>query len=93
MKLDWLFILAIAIVTIGALQWAKSLLKQLPPEPGKETIPSWVWAIAMPVLAVGLSLLFSASPSWVSWGALAFALAQLGYENIVKLVQRKIDTV
>lgn len=91
MKLDWLFILSIAIVTIGALQWVKSLLKQLPPEPGKEVIPSWIWAVAMPLIAVGFALFFSITPVWVVWGFLAFALAQLGYDNIVKLVQKKID--
>lgn len=92
MKLDWLFVIAVAIVTVGAIQWIKSLLKQLPPDAGKEVIPSWVWAVAMPVIAVGMALLFSATPPWVTWGALAFALAQLGYDNIVKLVQKRIDT-
>lgn len=91
MKIDWTFVVIVALVTIGFLQWAKAMVKTLPPKPGETTWPNWVWAIVMPLLCALFSFLFVSLPPWVVYGTCAFAAAQLGYDNIVKLVQKKID--
>jgi uncharacterized BrkB/YihY/UPF0761 family membrane protein len=91
MNIDWTFVLVVVLVTTGFLQWAKALVRTLPPNPGETTWPNWVWAIVMPLLCALFSFLFVSLPPWAVYGACALAAAQLGYDNIVKLVQKKID--
>lgn len=91
MKLDWGFVVIVALVTIGFLQWLKALVKALPPKPGETTVPSLVWAIVMPILSALFAYLFTVFDPWVAYAATGFAVSQLGYDNIIQLVKKKID--
>lgn len=93
MQLNWVFVMMVAIVTIGFIQWAKALLKSMPRKEGAAGPPSWIWAIIMPIFSVLVSYLFTVLPEWVAYGALAFAMAQLGYDNIIQFVQKKIERI
>jgi divalent metal cation (Fe/Co/Zn/Cd) transporter len=87
MQTDWLLLLAMAVAVVGLVQFLKNLGNYFP------NIPAWVWWLAMPAVALIVSISVFYLPGWV-WNALmVLALAQLGYENIVKLVQKKIESM
>ena len=75
LQIDWLLSLAVALEAAGLIQWAKGWAKA----------PTWVWGILMPPLCIGLAL----APAFVHIGALGVAFAQLGYENIIKVLSAK----
>jgi len=85
MKADWLLIVAMAVTVVGLIQFLKTARNWLP-------VPDWAWWIALPVVTVGVVVAVFYGPGWVIQVGLVLALAQLGYENIVKFIQRKIDT-
>ena len=72
-----------AFSTCGLIQWIKGFI----PLGYKDKIPSWVWGVILP----GLCIAWSAAPSWLqaAWGILA--LTQLGYENIVQVIKKKLE--
>jgi hypothetical protein len=80
MGIDWLGALAIGFAAVGDIQYLKGWCKGC---------PSWVWGVALPVVCVGLAF----APPVVLMGALALGIAQLGYENIVKVVMAKLGIV
>jgi hypothetical protein len=90
MQIDWTFIGTVAIIVIGFIEWLKKLLTALPPQPGRLIVPVWVWPILMLACAAVFSWLFAILPPWIKTGALVFAVIQLGYDNIIKLVQSKL---
>jgi hypothetical protein len=93
MKLDWVLIVAVAVAAVGVMQWAKALSVLFPPKPGEKTVPDWVWALLLPLVVVGLAFLFSYTSPVIMAAIVALAVCQLGYENIVKLIQKKIDNL
>jgi hypothetical protein len=66
-----------AVIAVGVIQFLKNVWK---------TAPRWVWQVALPVLVVALVLVLSLIPAWLVVMLLALAIAQLGYETIVKLL-------
>ncbi len=78
--MDWVKVLAVAVATVGWIQWAKHIL---PP-----TVPSVAYAIVMPVVAVGMGAVFFLTPSWVQVGVLAVSLGQVGYETLIQAVKK-----
>ena len=99
LKLFALLVFAIAVVTVGILQWLKGLWK---------TVPSLLLGLLLPVVCIGLGLLVGSVVSpvfglWLLLGGLAWAVGQLCYELIVqsvpqlvggliKKVEDKVDT-
>lgn len=64
-----------AVISVGAIQFVKNIWK---------TAPRWMWQVALPALVVVLVLVLSLIPAWLMSMLLALAIAQLGYEVIVK---------
>lgn len=87
MKVDWIFILVVAVNTVGLLQWLKQLLEKVT----TAVMPAWLFPVLMPIFAIGLSLLQASTDAWVGYGLMGLSVAQLAYENIVKLVQKKVE--
>ena len=73
---DVLLAVIAAVISVGVIQYLKGVWK---------TAPTWVWMIALPVLVVVLVLILSVIPVWLVVMLLALAIAQLGYDTIVKL--------
>jgi hypothetical protein len=82
MSIDWIQVIVVAIGSIGIIQWAKGVFP---------SAPTWVWISALPVSCLGVTAITAYLPSWVSGAIVGLAVAQLGYENIVQLVKRKVD--
>jgi len=82
--MDWKEMVCVAVAVVGILQWLKGLLPAVKP---------WVWAAASVVGCLGLAAAFAYLPAFVRVGVVALALAQLGYETIVQLVKRKIESL
>ena len=70
-----------AFAATGGMQWIKGIVPKSIP------IPTWVWGFLLPVLCV----LWAASPLWLQGAWMVLALSQLGYENIVQLIKKKLD--
>ena len=69
-----------AVMVVGVLQWLKNIVPK--------TAPKWLYVALLPVVSVGVALL---PVGGILWGAaLAFALAQLGYETIIQTVKKKL---
>jgi len=79
--MNWEQIGAIAIAVVGLIQWFKGLFSKL---------PTWVWAVASAVGCLGVAAVVIYLPPWVLMGLVALAVAQLGYETIVKFILSKI---
>jgi hypothetical protein len=81
--MDWLVQLGIwasgAVIVVGLMQWAKGLLPK--------SIPSWAYALALPIAAIGVALL----PQSIFNGLGIMALAQIGYETIVQRVKKRLE--
>lgn len=71
-----------AIIVVGAIQWAKGIVKQII----KRDVPTWIWSIIMPICAVGASIASGHGGKWIWNGLGIWAASQLGYEVIVKSV-------
>lgn len=75
-----------AVIVVGAIQWAKGALSKI-------ALPSWVWAIALPLVSIGAAGASAAKTGdWhrLPWDAAGmWAIAQLGYELIVQTVRRR----
>jgi len=74
--IDWLLSLAVAFEAAGFIQWAKGWAK---------AAPTWTWGLLLPPLCVGFAL----APTFIHVAALGLAFAQLGYENIIKVLSAK----
>jgi len=81
--MDWTKVVEIAVAVVGIIQWFKGLFAKL---------PTWVWAVASAVGCLGLAAVTFYLPPWVLLGLVALALAQLGYEAILKLILSKIPS-
>lgn len=81
---DVQMVLKLAVTVVGVTQWIKSLLN-------KFAIPTWVWAIVMSALAVGVVFAEQYLPV-VNTILLVICVSQLGYEgiwqNLKKLFER-----
>jgi hypothetical protein len=84
MIIDWGMVAYIALTAVGVIQFAKGLL------PGA---PWWAWAAALAVVSVGLGAAAHFLPTWLSMSILGMAIAQIGYETIVQLIKKKIDSL
>ncbi len=87
MSVNWVFVLLVALNTVGLLQWLKQVLAGA----GAASLPAWLMPALMPIFAIGLALLQAHTPDWTSYGLAGLSVSQLAYENIVKLVQRKVE--
>jgi len=76
--------LAGAVAIVGIIQWAKGLIEKIFPD----KIPSWLFSIILPFVAVGVSFTMTGEYWWNLCGT--WAIAQLGYEVIVQTVKKKI---
>jgi len=65
-----------AVAVIGVMEWAKNFAPKA---------PTWVWAIAMPILAIGYAI----APDFVRLGAGIVAVSHIGYANIIQLIKNK----
>lgn len=83
-EVTWVLVLMGAVIVVGILQFLKTFLKEK---------KSWVWG----TVSFGLSFIVAAVmqflPSWILLGMLVLSVSQLGYENIVQLVRRKLDSI
>lgn len=86
--MNWTLILFVTVATIGILGWLKEGAKlALPDKP----TPSLVWWVLMPLVTIGAAYMYLHAPDFVSVGTSAIAFVQFGYENVVKLIQAKIE--
>jgi len=75
-----LVVVAISILlVVGLIQYFKKLWT---------AAPKWVWKVALPVLAVVVTLILSVLPPWLLAIALVVAVSQLFYETVVKFIER-----
>lgn len=72
------YILGAAVAVAGLIQWAKNWLKTAKP---------WVWAAVLIPLAIGYAYL----PERVQTGLLVAAIAQLGWDTLIKPAVKKLD--
>jgi hypothetical protein len=79
--MDWGNVVSVAVAVVGLLQWFKGLFKKA---------PAWMWAVASAVGCMGVAATVFYLPPWVLMGLVALAVAQLGYETIVKFILSKI---
>lgn len=74
-----------AVIVVGICQWLKKLAQNLP-----KKVPSWLWSLLLPVVSFGAA--YSLKGTALCWDALGiWAIAQMGYDLIVRAVQKKID--
>jgi hypothetical protein len=71
-------ILGAAVAVAGLIQWAKNWFKGAKP---------WVWALVLLPLAIGFAYL----PERVQTGLLVAAIAQLGWDTLIKPAVKKLD--
>lgn len=83
MKIDWVQIVGVAFTVVGLIQFAKGFIKS-------QKFPTWIWGILLPIGCVGIAAAFLYLPSFVTIALLAMSVSQLGYENIVQLVEKWI---
>lgn len=76
--------LAGAVAIVGIIQWAKGACEKIIPD----KLPSWVWSLVLPAVAVGVSFTMTGEYFWNLCGT--WAIAQLGYEVIIQAVKKKV---
>jgi hypothetical protein len=84
MHIDWTLVAYIALTSVGVIQFAKGLAPYA---------PWWVWAISLAAASIGLGAVAAYLPPWVAMAILGLAVAQIGYETIVQLIKKKIETI
>ena len=77
---DVQMIAKLAVTVVGVTQWVKSLFN-------KFNIPTWVWAIVMSALAVGVVFAEQYLPV-INTILLVICASQLGYEFIVQNIKK-----
>lgn len=94
MNIDLSFItnaVTVAIETIALLEAVKVFFKKK-----ALNIPAWVYTVMSLLINFGLALIQCSAFTWaeikvqIPIGLLAFSFSQLGYDNILKAVQKKI---
>ena len=83
-EVTWVLVLMGAVIVVGIMQWLKTFLKEK---------PSWMWGAISLVLSFAVAAVMQFLPSWILLGMLVMSVGQLGYENIIQLVRRKLDSV
>ncbi len=84
MIISFVLALCIALVAIAFIEWLK---KPLP------KVSSWVWWGIAPVLCVVFALVATLLPSWVMLGLVAWAIATLFHDNVIKWAQAQIGAL
>lgn len=79
-ELNAALIIKLAVTVVGVTQWIKSLVQ-------KFKIPTFVWAIVMSVLAIGVVVADIYCPI-VNTILLVICVSQLGYEGIWQNMQK-----
>jgi hypothetical protein len=74
---NWETIIKVAFTTLGMVQHVKSFFPNA---------KSWVWALVAPIVCGCVA--YSTCWPWVFLSLNAFALAQLGYENMLQIIDR-----
>ena len=82
--MDWVKIIMVAVSSVGWLQWLKKPWG---------AVPSWVWWAAYPVLCVGLAAAAVYLPPFVMIAVVAMAIGTVGYDTIIKLIEKKIESM
>lgn len=90
-----LFLGLAAVAVVGLIEWLKNFLKEF------LAIPGWAWSVAVLVLSFlcGALVVYgsNAAPKTVWMAVLAglvvLALAQIGYDGIVKAIAKKAANV
>lgn len=77
---DFVTWLAGAVVVVGLVQWIKGLVRDA---------PSWVWAIVMAGVSIGVGYAMPSGGIYAGLGT--WAIAQLGYDAILKGVIAAIE--
>ena len=85
-KIDWSLILLGAVIVVGLLQALKNVSKV-------KAWPAWAWTSLTAGASVLAAVVVYFLPPWINLCFLVFAVAQLGYENVVKLIGRIIDKI
>jgi len=80
----WILVASIAFAAVGIIQHAKGLLPAL---------ASWAWGLVLPALCLCLAVAFLPWPEWLLAALLADAVAQVGYETLLKLALGFVDRV
>ena len=86
-----LFLGLAAVAVVGLIEWLKNFLKEF------LAVPGWAWSVAVLVVSFlcGALVVFGANVApktiWMALlaGLVVFALAQIGYDAIVKAISKK----
>lgn len=82
-KMDIVTVIKLAIIVVGVTQWVKSLFKKI-------NLPTFVWAIFMSALAVGV-VFAEAYCQVVNLILMVICISQLGYEGIWQNIKELMD--
>ena len=74
----------IAIAVVGVVEYVKGI-------PWKSAPPTWVWAIANPVLCGAGAALLNPFPVCILIAALALGISQLGYQTLIQGITAAIN--
>lgn len=82
---DWQLHVKLAVIVVGVTQWVKSLFQKI-------KIPTFVWAIFMSLLAVGVVFAEQYCPI-INVILLVICISQLGYEFILQNIKRIVSHI
>ncbi len=93
--MEMLYLGLAAVAVVGVIEWLKSFLKEF------LVIPGWAWSLVVLAASLGCGALcvFGANvgpkslPMAVLAGLVVLALAQIGYDAIVKAIAKKAENV
>ena len=74
-----------AITAVGLVQFLKNWIP--------ESFPKKLYTVIFAVITCGVSIAYAYLPESVSNGLLALSVGQLGYENIIQLVNKAISKI
>jgi hypothetical protein len=84
--MNWVLIITVVLSVIGTIAWLKKLTEKIGWIP-----PDITWVISMPVVAMAYALVYDLVPIWAQIGVVGMSIVQLAYDNIIRLIQTKID--
>ncbi len=82
--MNWILIVEAAIGAVGLIEWVKGFFP---------LAHQYAWRTLGPVVCIALAAAFSYLPAWVGVGVLELAIMQLGYQNIIEVIKRKVDQI
>jgi hypothetical protein len=71
----------IAMATVGTIEFFKGFFPS--------TVPGIIWRIALPFVAIGVSLL----PSWALYGVLIVGICQIGYDSVIQGIKKLVANI